>query len=80
MTAHVCARVDFTGTKGQPGEDAPMACRCGWQGQVGDFSAHRRIEGARNTGSAACGPARKRGTPFLPGSNRGPRKNTGATL
>jgi len=44
-TVHRIAEVRFA--HGIPGEDAPLTCYCGWQGQAGDFSAHRNEMGAR---------------------------------
>ena len=43
MNEHRVATIDFTGARrmGLPGEDAAMQCYCGWEGQAGDFAAHR---------------------------------------
>ncbi len=44
-TRHLIADVRYTA--GQPGDEAPLTCACGWQGPANIFQAHRRAAGER---------------------------------
>jgi hypothetical protein len=67
MSVHVVAAVDFIGHRLRWGpevseEDAPLTCRCGWQGVVRDWTQHR-LKAGQKAGRRTM-PGERTGLPF----------------